>query len=264
MLDVVESLQSRAVGLFVFVHDALYLVSATPHPDEAKRQDWLAICGRCVCMSRSRLADLSRYDKNVIDARSEPQRADVLRRIGSGELEIVKVTVACDVADVPEMETALRELAGPRHAFHVTRAVEFILELVPTGISKEAAIATLCRTMGIPMSQVLAFGDGSNDRGVRQHPGDPTDFRCSPRSDTASRWAMQSTRRDKWRDIRRSATTRAALARSSSASTDCRARRDSVQFIIAPAHLRRLVTTGRAGSRGRTSTWRGRTSLAAA
>jgi len=167
VLEVVEGLQSRPVGLFVFVHDALYLVSATEHPDEAKRQDWLEICGR--------------YDKAVVDARSEPTRSDVLRRIESGELEIVKVTAACDTDDVPEVEAQLRTLAGTGSspAFHVTRAISFILELVPTGIScvcatidwpdscsKEAAIATLCKTMGISPAQVLAFGDGSNDRGM--------------------------------------------------------------------------------------------------
>lgn len=161
VLSVVEGLQDRPVGVFVFVHDAVYLVSATEHSDPSRRQDWLEICGK--------------YDKNVIDARAGPTRSDLLRRIEADEREIVKVTTACDIDDVPEIEALLKTLAGPAPAFHVTRAIAFILELVPTGISKEAAIATLCETMGISMAQVLAFGDGSNDRGVRSRREAPAD-----------------------------------------------------------------------------------------
>lgn len=84
VLDVVEGTRQRPFGVFVFVHDAVYLVNDLPHP--TRPQDWLTISRR--------------YDKNVINARAEPARSDMLRRIASGELSIVKMTAACDEADV--------------------------------------------------------------------------------------------------------------------------------------------------------------------
>ncbi|EJD43524.1 phosphatase YidA, partial [Auricularia subglabra TFB-10046 SS5] len=47
--------------------------------------------------------------------------------------------------------------------FHMTRAIPWIIELVPTHINKARAVGELCEELGIDMRHVLAFGDGDND-----------------------------------------------------------------------------------------------------
>lgn len=47
--------------------------------------------------------------------------------------------------------------------FHITRAIPWIIELVPPGVNKERAVRELCAQRGLDLSKVLAFGDGDND-----------------------------------------------------------------------------------------------------
>jgi hypothetical protein len=65
-------------------------------------------------------------------------------------------------ADTLASITALHD-AFDAPPWKCTRAISFILELVPPGVNKAVAVTALCRSLGIPLSRVLAFGDGDND-----------------------------------------------------------------------------------------------------
>ena len=65
--------------------DAVYMVNDTPHPDPDKRKDWLPLARK--------------FDKHIVDARAPEDRAALVKSIQSGEVEIVKITVGCDLSD---------------------------------------------------------------------------------------------------------------------------------------------------------------------
>ncbi|MBI4390754.1 MAG: HAD-IIB family hydrolase, partial [candidate division NC10 bacterium] len=56
---------------------------------------------------------------------------------------------------------ARRGLPGPPP--HLVRSEPTYLEVLPPGVNKGAALAELARQLGIPLDQVVAFGDNLND-----------------------------------------------------------------------------------------------------
>ncbi|KZV91539.1 hypothetical protein EXIGLDRAFT_648125 [Exidia glandulosa HHB12029] len=145
--------QMRGRGTFVFTPDAVVLINA-----EAGK-DWATVARK--------------YDKHVIDASGPSERTEFLRRIETGEQPIVKITVCTDTAETEavfaQLEGHQRELVSSSDTskseppFHITRAIPWIIELVPPGVDKARAVRELCATRGLDMSKVLAFGDGDND-----------------------------------------------------------------------------------------------------
>lgn len=61
------------------------------------------------------------------------------------------------VAALPRLGAALEGLA------ETCRSAPFYFEVNPPGVSKGAGIADFCRTTGIDLSRVIAFGDHEND-----------------------------------------------------------------------------------------------------
>ena len=59
------------------------------------------------------------------------------------------------------VERTRRGLAGPLP--HLVRSEGTYLEILPPGVNKGAALAELARQLGIPLDQVVAFGDNLND-----------------------------------------------------------------------------------------------------
>lgn len=45
----------------------------------------------------------------------------------------------------------------------MTRAVSFVLELIPPNVNKARALRTISERLKIDVSQIIAFGDGEND-----------------------------------------------------------------------------------------------------
>lgn len=58
-------------------------------------------------------------------------------------------------------ERARRGFPGPPP--HLVRSEPTYLEVLPPGVNKGAALAELARQLGIPLEQVVAFGDNLND-----------------------------------------------------------------------------------------------------
>lgn len=164
---VVEGLPHHAV--FLFTPDDVYLTQ-----DDGE-QDWLELARR--------------YDHNVHDARETGERDDLLARIEGG-LAIVKVTIGTMPEEVngalvtltsatvlttirSDTLAALTTLHSrfPSSPWKCTRAISFILELVPPSINKAVALTKLCASLDIPLSRVMAFGDGDNDAEMLQAVG---------------------------------------------------------------------------------------------
>lgn len=57
----------------------------------------------------------------------------------------------------PELETRFGEV------LHFTTSKDFLLEMLPKGVTKSRTLSILCRKFGITQSEVMACGDNTND-----------------------------------------------------------------------------------------------------
>jgi Cof subfamily protein (haloacid dehalogenase superfamily) len=118
----------------------------------------VAFCGsRILCSRRDENTDLVlKYGEPAPEAVG-PMIANVIDE-GIG---INKILLFCDEKDMP----ALREDAELmfENDCAITTAVPGMLEFLPMGASKGAAVARLLARMGVDPKNVLALGDGEND-----------------------------------------------------------------------------------------------------
>ncbi len=63
----------------------------------------------------------------------------------------------------PERDRILGEINGAFHDIYVTASVPHLIEISHEDSGKHKAMQTLMNTLGIPLDQVIAFGDGDND-----------------------------------------------------------------------------------------------------
>ena len=65
------------------------------------------------------------------------------------------------------------ERSLPSGKFHIIRGSPkpFFVEFLPQGVNKGQGLRNLCEALNVPMSQVIAFGDGDNDREMLQYAG---------------------------------------------------------------------------------------------
>lgn len=73
--------------------------------------------------------------------------------------------------DAGERERDWRVLAGMFPELNVTSSVGHNVEINAKGADKGAALRFLCGHLGIPAREAMAFGDGSNDRGMLEAAG---------------------------------------------------------------------------------------------
>jgi len=117
----------------------------------------IAFCGdKIICSSRNASTD------RVLDY-GEPAPiacGDLLEK--SDEYEVNKLLMFGDEDEVAkyraEAENLLDEICD------VTVAVPGMLEFLPKGANKGAAVRTLCESMGVDPAYILALGDGDNDK----------------------------------------------------------------------------------------------------
>lgn len=62
------------------------------------------------------------------------------------------------------IEAELKQRIGEK--LEVCRSEPYFLEIMPKGIDKGNALESLCKSIGIPISRTIAFGDGYNDLGM--------------------------------------------------------------------------------------------------
>lgn len=77
-------------------------------------------------------------------------------------------------------EPAVREKALDRTDVRIVRSSDRFLEFVPPGVSKGAALRTLCARLGIDTGSVWAFGDHMNDLEMLRVAGRSVTFTTSP------------------------------------------------------------------------------------
>lgn len=124
----------------------------------------VAFCGdKIICSSRNASTD------RVLDY-GEPtpiECGDLLEK--SDEYEVNKLLMFGDEGEVAayraEAENLLEEICD------VTVAVPGMLEFLPKGASKGAAVRALCESLDVDPAYVLALGDGDNDKEMLSYAG---------------------------------------------------------------------------------------------
>jgi len=74
--------------------------------------------------------------------------------------EIHKILCICNPREILEIEEKLKK-AFPM--LSIAKSSDILLEIMENGITKAAAIQTLCSLWKIPLSEAVAFGDNYND-----------------------------------------------------------------------------------------------------
>ena len=125
----------------------------------------VAFCDtKIVCSTRNELTD------KVLDyGEPEPvECGDLLAK--SDEYDVNKLLLFCDDADVQRYRLEVRG-SSLSDACDVTVAVSGMLEFLPKGASKGAAVRELCESLEIDLANVLALGDGENDKEMLTYAG---------------------------------------------------------------------------------------------
>ncbi|UHD18738.1 Cof-type HAD-IIB family hydrolase [Thiocapsa bogorovii] len=76
--------------------------------------------------------------------------------------DVLKVFYYGEPSELKRLETLIAERIGDRVS--TTFSLPVTLEVMAAGVSKGAALAHVVERMGIALSEVIAFGDGMNDR----------------------------------------------------------------------------------------------------
>ncbi len=76
-------------------------------------------------------------------------------------LKVIKMLVMCDPADRPRVEELLSRRFGSE--YYVTCSSPYLVEIMPKGESKAAAVPFLSEYYKIPVSEIAAIGDQKND-----------------------------------------------------------------------------------------------------
>ena len=132
---------------------------------EARDCTIVAFCDtKIVCSKRNELTD------KVLDyGEPEPvECGDLLAK--SDEYDVNKLLLFCDDADVHRYRLEVRG-SSLSNACDVTVAVSGMLEFLPKGASKGAAVRELCESLEIDLANVLALGDGENDKEMLTYAG---------------------------------------------------------------------------------------------
>ena len=72
-----------------------------------------------------------------------------------------KLLVSCDPAEVPGHMEKLRELLGDK--IYMAQSESYIIEIMPNGVNKGAALGILAEALEISTGEIAAFGDNTND-----------------------------------------------------------------------------------------------------
>jgi Cof subfamily protein (haloacid dehalogenase superfamily) len=72
-----------------------------------------------------------------------------------------KIVVRHPEHEVEALAAVVREVAGDRATAYVSGT--WVVEVSPAGVNKAAALAELCEELGVPATDVVAFGDHLND-----------------------------------------------------------------------------------------------------
>ena len=72
-----------------------------------------------------------------------------------------KLLVSCDPAEVPHHMEELRRLLGDR--IYMAQSESYIIEVMPAGVNKGAALGILADALEIGVDEIAAFGDNTND-----------------------------------------------------------------------------------------------------
>ncbi len=104
--------------------------------------------------------------KKKDDARVMREEAIVKAQAREGSIrsltapQVHKILLICNPEQTSQIESALRE-AFPEYS--IARSSDILLEVMARGITKAAAVQTLCSLWDAPVSEAVAFGDQYND-----------------------------------------------------------------------------------------------------
>lgn len=82
---------------------------------------------------------------------------------------ITKMLLTLDPAKMPAVEAALSAQCKDR--IDTYRSCAFFIEAVPLGVAKDASLAALLETLGLSRHNLMACGDGMNDRSMIAYAG---------------------------------------------------------------------------------------------
>ena len=82
-------------------------------------------------------------------------------RVVQENLRIVKMLVMCSADEQPKVEELLLKRFG--ETYYVTCSSEYLVEIMPKGQSKAAAVAFLSNYYKVPVEKIAAIGDQKND-----------------------------------------------------------------------------------------------------
>ncbi len=94
---------------------------------------------------------------------------EVLNLTEAIEGSISKMLLTLDPAKMPAVEAALSAQCKGR--VDVYRSCAFFIEAVPLGVAKDASLAALLKTLGLTRHNLMACGDGMNDRSMIAYAG---------------------------------------------------------------------------------------------
>lgn len=99
---------------------------------------------------------IEREKENILRVPDLPEACDS---------EILRILCFGDDESIGRATETLSEAVSPQEAWVLTTVHRGLrhLEIYPSTVSKGRALARLARTLGVPMSRVMAFGDGPND-----------------------------------------------------------------------------------------------------
>ncbi|KAJ3364578.1 hypothetical protein HDU91_002517 [Kappamyces sp. JEL0680] len=89
-----------------------------------------------------------------------------LEKIQQGQLHIYKATFCEEPGSGLDACRHYLESHHPPGSFQLVQALDFCLEVIPTGGSKGKAVQRLLAILGIQPSQAICFGDGQNDKSM--------------------------------------------------------------------------------------------------
>lgn len=105
------------------------------------------------------------YDKK--NARKEEIR-EVREKIYPDKLDY-SIAIKSDIDYLADKEKIFKEKLGDK--FEVYRSESFFLEVLPKGIDKAKSIAKLLEKLGLTKEEIIACGDGFNDRSMIEYAG---------------------------------------------------------------------------------------------
>lgn len=97
-----------------------------------------------------------KHEENAVQAQSTQGTIDMFAE----DAPIGKMMCMCNPNCILNIEQKLKK-AFPE--LSIAKSSTYLLEIMPSGVTKSTAVKTLCKLWNIPLEDTIAFGDNYND-----------------------------------------------------------------------------------------------------